>query len=82
MSDKKELKRLVKAVWAEVKKLRTERAKLYAPDEIATSAEQLGTHSAALLDLATRMSALSAMPPTPDKIARAKRRRERSTKED
>ena len=65
MSEKKELKRAVKAVWGRVKDLRSERAKLYAADDIVASADALIQAGEDLKDLAKELGALSAMPPSP-----------------
>jgi len=73
MSEKKTLKRAVKATWDGVKLLRQERGKLYAPEEIASSADQLVQRAGELKDLAAQLSALSAMPAT--EAAPAKRKR-------
>lgn len=66
MSEKKETKREVKAVWDRVKRLRAERAKVYAPAEIEASADQLIRSAEQLRDLAKQLSALNAMPPLAD----------------
>jgi hypothetical protein len=63
MSQKKDLKRAVKAVWDEVKTLRSERGKQYTPEEVEVAAAELGQHAKDLRLLSQRMSALSAMPP-------------------
>jgi len=63
MSEKKALKREVKAVWDRVKRLRTESGKRYGPDEVVTAAEQLELSATRLRALAEQLSALSAMPP-------------------
>ena len=63
MTDKKTLKRSVKAVWEKVKAARADRAKLYSPADVATSADQLVQLADELRDLAKQLSALSAMPP-------------------
>ncbi|QGZ94870.1 hypothetical protein [Terricaulis silvestris] len=67
MSQKKDLKRAVKAIWDEVKTLRSEQGKRYAPEEIEVAAAELGRHAKDLRLLSQRMSALSAMPPKPAK---------------
>jgi hypothetical protein len=61
MSEKKAIKRSVRAVWDRVKALRAERGKLYGADEVAASAEQLAAQAAELQALAKQTSALSAM---------------------
>lgn len=70
MSQKKDLKRAVKAVWDEVKTLRSERGKQYAPEDIETSAAELARYAKDLRLLSQRLSALSAMPPKPKKSAK------------
>jgi hypothetical protein len=77
MSAKKELKRAVKAVWDEVKALRTERGKLYAPGDIVASADALAQNAAKLRDLSQKLSALNAMPP--ESAAPKPRRRKAKT---
>lgn len=62
MSEKKSLKRAVKAVWDEVKLLRNERAKHYEPNDILAAANQLMERAGELKQLATQLSSLSAMP--------------------
>ncbi len=62
MSQKKDLKRAVKAVWDEVKALRAERGKRYAPEEVEEAAAELARYAPALRLLSQRLSALSAMP--------------------
>jgi hypothetical protein len=73
MSQKKDLKRAVKAVWDEVKTLRSEHGKRYAPEEIEVAAAELGRHAKDLRLLSQRLSALSAMPPKA-KPAKAKKK--------
>jgi hypothetical protein len=68
MSQKKDLKRAVKAIWDEVKTLRSERGKLYAPEEIEGSAAELARYAKDLRLLSQRLSALSAMPPKAKKL--------------
>ena len=63
MAQKKDLKRAVKAVWDEVKALRSDCGKLYAPEDVAASADELARHAKELRQLSQRLSALSAMPP-------------------
>ncbi len=63
MSEKKDLKRAVKAVWDEVKTLRSDSGKHYEPADIAASADELARHAKELRQLSQRLSALSAMPP-------------------
>lgn len=63
MTEKKTLKRSVKAVWEKVKAVRTDRAKLYGPSDIVASADQLVRHADELRDLAKQLSLLNAMPP-------------------
>ena len=70
MSQKKELKRAVKALWDEVKTLRSERGKHYAPEDIETSAAELARYARDLRLLSQHMSALSAMPAKPQKSAK------------
>jgi hypothetical protein len=72
MSQKKDLKRAVKAIWDEVKALRSERGKLYTPEEVEASAAELARHAKDLRLLSQRLSALSAMPPKPKKAAKKK----------
>ncbi len=62
MSEKKILKRSVKAVWDGVKQLRQERSKLYAPADIDGAADQLAKHAEVLRQLGRELSALNAMP--------------------
>jgi len=62
MSEKKILKRSVKAVWDGVKQLRQERSKLYAPADIDGAADQLARHAEVLKQLGRELSALNAMP--------------------
>jgi hypothetical protein len=75
MSQKKDLKRAVKTVWDEVKALRSDCGKLYAPEDIATSADELTRHAKELRQLSQRLSALSAMPPgaKPAKVKKKKK---------
>jgi hypothetical protein len=82
MTDKKTLKRSVKAVWEKVKAARADRAKLYSPTEIAISADQLVQLADELRDLAKQLSALNAMPPGAIPAAGGKPRgaRKRKTK--
>lgn len=63
MSEKKALKREVKAVWGRLKRLRAERGKSYAPEAIEASANELDLSVQQLRALAKQMSALDAMPP-------------------
>jgi len=63
MSEKKILKREVKAVWDAVKELRAERGKSYAPADVQDAAGQLAAHAEKLADLSGKLSALNAMPP-------------------
>lgn len=63
MSEKKALKREVKAVWDRVKRLRAEYGKSRAPEEIEASADQLDRGVQQLRALAKQLSALNAMPP-------------------
>ena len=76
MSEKKAIKRSVRAVWDEVKLLRAERAKLYGANDLTASAEALAGHAAKLLELASQTSASSAMPPAEATPAKRKRKRE------
>lgn len=74
MSEKKDLKRAVKTVWDQVKTLRTERGKLYAPADIAAAADELKQHAEALRKLSLQLSALNPMPPDePVAASKAKR---------
>jgi hypothetical protein len=79
MSEKKIIKRSVKAVWKKVDRLRADRAKLYGPSDIAASADLLVLHAGALRDLAKQLSSLNAMPPdaVPETSAASKRPRKR-----
>jgi hypothetical protein len=63
MSEKKAIKREVKSVWDQVKRLRADRAKMYAPAEIEASAAELSRSAELLRGLGKRLSALNAMPP-------------------
>jgi hypothetical protein len=78
MSDKKALKRSIRAVWDKVKLLRSERSKLYTPADINASADVLAASAAELRDLSERLSSLRAMPPvepqTPPTQRKPKRR--------
>lgn len=78
MSDKKAIKRSIRAVWDKVKLLRSERSKLYTPADINASAEALASAAAELQDLAKQLSLLRAMPPvepeTPPGTRKAKRK--------
>jgi hypothetical protein len=78
MSDKKAIKRSIRAVWDKVKLLRFERSKLYAPGDINASAEVLAAAAAQLQDLAKQLSWLRAMAPvepeTPPGTRKAKRK--------
>ena len=78
MSEKKAIKRSIRAVWDKVKLLRSERAKLYTPADINASAEVLAACAAELQDLAEQLSSLRAMPPveprTPPTRAEPKRK--------
>lgn len=80
MSEKKVLKRAVKEVWDRLKRLRQERAKLYAAGEITASAELLVQCADELKQLAQHLSSLSAMPPADPQAAPAKRRRKSPSK--
>jgi hypothetical protein len=62
MSEKKDLKRAAQQVWDRVKVLRGERGKLYSADDLETSAAALAECASELKAVATRKSALSAMP--------------------
>lgn len=79
MSEKKELKRAVKAIWDDVKTLRSERRELSTPIEIMLSADELERHAAALREAANQLSALSPMPPL-EESAPSKRKRRTSKK--
>lgn len=80
MTEKKILKRSVKAVWKKLEGLRADRAKLYGPNDIAASADLLVLHAEELRDLAKQLSALSAMPSAePDPNAKPKRARKRKS---
>ena len=74
MSEKKAIKRSVRAVWDEVKLLRAERAKLYGSEDLRAAAETLAGHAAKLLELANQASASSAMSPADVAPAKAKRK--------
>lgn len=63
MSEKKALKRDVKAVWDRVKRLRADRGKSYAPADIEAAAEKLEAGALQLRELGKKLSALNAMPP-------------------
>lgn len=80
MTNKKALKRSVKAVWDKVKAARAERAKLYGPTDIAISADQLVALGDELRGLATQLSALNAMPPDAIPPASGKPKRARKRK--
>ena len=80
MTDKKTLKRSVKAVWEKVKAARAERAKLYSPADIAISADQLVQLADELRDLGQQLSALNAMPPDAIPAAKSKPKRSRKPK--
>ena len=84
MSEKKTLKRSVKAVWDEIKGLRSERAKLYAPSDILASADTLTERANELRRLANQLSTLSAMPVADAKpsVAKSATKRERKRKAD
>lgn len=80
MTEKKILKKSIKAVWERLKALRADRAKLYNPSEITASADQLNRLADELRDLARKLSALNAMPPdaippASTKIPRARKRK-------
>jgi|CXWL01.1.fsa_nt_gi hypothetical protein len=75
MTDKKTIKRAVKAVWDEVKALRSERGKSYTAADITAASEELARHSTKLKELAGDLSALSAMPPGEPKTPRTKKRK-------
>jgi hypothetical protein len=62
MTEKKTIKRAVKAVWSDVKALRAGHGKSYAASDIAAAGDELAQHAAKLTALAKEMSALSAMP--------------------
>lgn len=81
MTDKKILKRSVKAVWEKVKAARADRAKLYSPADIAISADQLVELADELSDLAKQLSALNAMPPDAIPTASSKPKRVRKSKD-
>lgn len=74
MSEKKTLKRAVKAVWDQVKLVRTERSKLYAAADVVESADQLAHQVEELRTLAKQLSALSAMPVGEPSGAKRKRK--------
>lgn len=79
MTDKKTIRRAVRAVWDDVKALRSDKGKLYDAANIAAAADALLQHGEKLKALATEMSALSAMPagepaaPKPKKLKPKKR---------
>jgi hypothetical protein len=82
MSEKKALKRDVKAVWDRVKRLRADRGKSYAPEDIEAAAEKLEAGALQLRELGKKLSALNAMPPEarpakPPKKAAAKPKRDK-----
>lgn len=78
MTEKKTLKRSVKAVWEKVKAVRTDRAKLYGPSDIVASADELVRHANELRDLAKQLSSLNAMPPDAIPAASKPRRARKS----
>lgn len=78
MTEKKILKRSVKAVWEKVKAVRTDRAKLYGPSDIVASADQLVRLADELRDLAKQLSLLNAMPPDAIPVASKPRRARKS----
>lgn len=80
MSEKKILKRAVKAAWDRVKLLRAERGKLYASNDIMGSADSLGACANQLRELAKQLSSLSAMPPDVSPKSGDKPKRKRKTK--
>ena len=80
MSEKKALKRDVKAVWDRVKRLRTDRAKDYAPEEIESSAEQLDLSAQQLRERAKQLSARNAMPPGARQEKPLRKKGKRATK--
>lgn len=82
MSEKKILKRDVKAVWARVKRLRADHAKNYAPERIEAAADQLDQTAQKLRTLAKQLSALSAMPPDARPVRKEKRAVKPTTSED
>lgn len=65
MSEKKDLKRAAQDVWARVKTLRSERAKLYSAADLEASATELAQCAYDLKLIAKQKSALSPMPATP-----------------
>ncbi|PZO48023.1 MAG: hypothetical protein DCF16_16905 [Alphaproteobacteria bacterium] len=67
MSEKKDLKRAAQDVWSRVKTLRSDRGKLYSPEDLEASAAELAQCATDLKLIAKQKSALSAMPATPAK---------------
>ena len=80
MTDKKTYKRSVKAVWDKVKAVRADRAKLYSPTDIATSADHLADLAEELRGLARQRSALNAMPPEALSATHSPSKRKRKNK--
>ena len=74
MSDKKTIKRAVKAIWDGVKLLRKERGDLQSPSDMVSSADRLAQFAQELRARAQELSALSAMPSEPTHKAKTKRK--------
>lgn len=75
MSDRKTIKRAVKAVWDDVKALRSDRAKSYGAADISAAGDELAHHAAKLAALGKEMSALSPMPPGDPESPPARKRK-------
>ncbi len=72
MSEKKELKREIKAVWDAIKEERRARPKSFSATELVESAERLALYATQLKALAERIAALDpATPAAKPKTARA-----------
>lgn len=83
MSDKKTIKRAVKAVWDDVKSLRSDRGKSYGAADISAAGDELAQHAEKLAALGKELSALSSMPhgdaePRPVRKPKAKKKAKRS----
>lgn len=75
MTDKKTIKRAVKAVWDDVKGLRSSRGKSYDAAGIGVVADELTAHAAKLKELASELSKLSPMPAGEPQAPRTKKRK-------
>jgi hypothetical protein len=75
MTDKKTIKPAVKAVWDDVKGLRSSRGKSYDAASIGVAAEELTAHAVKLKELAGEMSKLSPMPPGEPQAPRTRKRK-------